>query len=157
MHSSTGYNQRGESLVEGSASTTGSESDYSNLRANLFGATSSSLRIKQPSNEIRQDAFESSKQEYIAECKRLLNGFKKCKQQPKVNFGETARHILDDRTKQVQVSSATTSSSTSDEIKRTLAIKQGGPPSSLDALERMLDQFDDLYESLKDKMITDFS
>jgi hypothetical protein len=97
MHSSTGYSQRGESLVEGSAGITGSETDYSNLRANLFGATSSSLRIKQPSNEIRQDAFESSKQEYIAECKRLLNGFKKCKQQPKVNFGETTtRHILED-------------------------------------------------------------
>ncbi len=49
------------------------------------------------------------------------------------------------------------SSSTSEEIKRTLAIKSGGPPSSLDALEKMLDQFDDLYDTLKNKMITDFS
>ena len=96
MHSSTGYSQREESLVEGSIGITGSDSDFSNLRANLFGGTSSSLRIKQPSNEIRQDAFESSKQEYIAECKRLLNGFKKCKQQPKVNFEDTTRHIVED-------------------------------------------------------------
>jgi hypothetical protein len=76
MLSSTGYR---ESLAP--HSTGNNDSDLSNLRANLFGATSSSLRLKQPSNEIKQNAFESSKQEYIAECKRLLNGFKRIKQQ----------------------------------------------------------------------------